>query len=158
MYSIANIYFILVFFFIDSKFHRSDGVAAVTWCLAAFIFVNIYSSCLTAYTSLVFQRPDIVSFQDLASNPRYEVVTMKYTLTERIFLVIMFKLLLDCEFKKKTKLFSIACRKRVLEQWKKLGTKCAVVVMHAESHDSMINSSKISFLLAIGLLCWYEMF
>jgi len=44
------------------RFGRSDGIVAVTWCVAAFFFVNIYSSCLTSgpqYTfllTLLFHR------------------------------------------------------------------------------------------------------
>lgn len=68
-------------------FKRSDGITAVTWCLAAFTFVQIYSSCLTSYTSLVFQRPGVVTFENLATSRRHEVFTVKYTFAERLFLV-----------------------------------------------------------------------
>ena len=45
---------------------------AATWCLAAFILVNIYSSTLTSYMSLTFQKPEINSFKDLASSASYQ--------------------------------------------------------------------------------------
>jgi len=77
-----------IFIFLGGRFRRSDGITAVTWCLAAFTFVQIYSSCLTSYTSLVFQRPGVVTFEDLATSHRHEVFTIKHTYAERLILVI----------------------------------------------------------------------
>ena len=57
--------------------YRSIGVMASTWCLViAFFLVNIYSSCLTSYTSLTFQRPNVSSFSDLATKPNYQVMAL----------------------------------------------------------------------------------
>jgi len=69
------------------RFGRSGGIVAVTWCVAAFFFVNIYSSCLTSYMSLTFQKPDIVTFKDLANMPSYKVLTIKFTTPDRLFTV-----------------------------------------------------------------------
>ena len=67
---------------------RSVGMMAITWCFATFVFVNIYSSCMSSYMALQFQRPDIATFQDLANNPYYQPTTVKGVTAEFIFLVI----------------------------------------------------------------------
>jgi len=66
---------------------RVVRVMVVTWCFATFCFVNIYSSCLTSYMSLTFQRPDINTFEELATNPNYQMTTFKGTTAEVVFLV-----------------------------------------------------------------------
>lgn len=66
---------------------RSVGLITFTWCLVTFVFVNIYSSCLTSYMSLTSQRPDINSLKDLATDPSYQLTTLKGTDTELMFLV-----------------------------------------------------------------------
>lgn len=73
--------------FIRSR-HRSIRVITVSWCLPAFVFVNIYASCLTSYMSLTFQKPSIGSFKDLARNPNYQVITLKNSFPENVFMVI----------------------------------------------------------------------
>jgi len=60
---------------------------AATWCFATFVFVNVYCSCLTVYTSLLFQRPDINSLHDLAENPNYQLITVISSTPEIEFLV-----------------------------------------------------------------------
>ena len=69
--------------------YRALGVMAATWCFATFVFVNVYSSCLTVYTSLTFQRPDINSLLDLAENPNYQLITIISSAPEIEFLVII---------------------------------------------------------------------
>ena len=66
---------------------RSVGFITLTWCLVSFVFVNIYSSCLTSYMSLTSQRPDINSLKDLATDPNYQLTNLKGTFTERMFMV-----------------------------------------------------------------------
>ena len=39
--------------------------------------------------SLTFQRPDINSFQDLADNPNYQLITIGGTIGETVLLVIL---------------------------------------------------------------------
>ena len=67
--------------------YRPVGVIAFTWCLFAFFIVNIYSSCVTSYTSLKFQRPDVQTFQDVASDSRYQVLTVESSFPDRMFKV-----------------------------------------------------------------------
>lgn len=67
---------------------RSIKVMMFTWCLTTFIVVNVYSSCLTSYLSLIFERPDINSFSDLATNPNYQLATVEASYPEIIFFVI----------------------------------------------------------------------
>jgi hypothetical protein len=50
----------------------TQKILAASWCLVAFVFVNIYSSTLTSYMSVTYQRPTINSFYDLAFNPSYK--------------------------------------------------------------------------------------
>lgn len=66
---------------------RSVKILVSTWCFATFVFVNIYSSCLTSYMSLTFQRPEINTFRELADNPNYQLATLEGSLAEVIFLV-----------------------------------------------------------------------
>ena len=67
--------------------HQSIKMIAVVWCFATFVFVNIYSSCLTSYMSLIFQRPDINSFHDLAMAKDYDLSVVKGTNPEKMSLV-----------------------------------------------------------------------
>lgn len=68
--------------------HRSDVVLAVTWTFFAFVIINIYSSCLTSYTSLTYKRSEIGTFEDLANHPEYGVSTLKGSIMEISILVI----------------------------------------------------------------------
>ncbi|XP_046463702.1 uncharacterized protein LOC124209652 [Daphnia pulex] len=54
----------------------SQKLLAATWCLVAFVFVNIYNSTLTSYTSVVYQRPEINSFRDLALATKYKATVL----------------------------------------------------------------------------------
>lgn len=69
--------------------HRSIGILVLTWVLVSFVFVNIYSSCLTSYMSLTSKRPDINSFKDLANDPNYQLTVLKGAIPEHIFLVMI---------------------------------------------------------------------
>jgi hypothetical protein len=51
----------------------SQKLLAATWCLIAFVFVNVYNSTLTSYMSVTYQRPIINSMSDLAANPSYNM-------------------------------------------------------------------------------------
>jgi len=66
---------------------RSLGVITAAWCIVTFVFVNVYSSCMSSYMSLQFQRPDVATFDDLASNQNYQPTTIKGVTAEFIFLV-----------------------------------------------------------------------
>jgi hypothetical protein len=46
----------------------SIGFVTGTWCLMALVFVNVYSSTLTAYFSVRYKSPEINSLQDLAAS------------------------------------------------------------------------------------------
>jgi len=59
----------------NSSRRYAVGIMAFTWCLATFFIVNIYSSCLTSYLSLTFQRPDINSFE---AGPDYRQGTPRH--------------------------------------------------------------------------------
>jgi len=54
----------------------SQRVLAAAWCLIAFVFVNVYSSTLTSYLSVTYQRPTINSLRDLAFTPSYRVTVL----------------------------------------------------------------------------------
>ncbi len=73
---------------LPSNNRRSIKVMMFIWCLTTFVVVNVYSSCLTSYLSLIFERPDINSFSDLASNENYQLTTVETTLADIILLVI----------------------------------------------------------------------
>jgi hypothetical protein len=62
--------------------YKTIGLLAVFWCFFAFVFVNIYTSTLTSFMSVTYQRPDINSFSDLAKNPSYNVTVQKGAITE----------------------------------------------------------------------------
>ncbi len=113
--------------FIRSR-HRSIGVIAVTWCLPAFVFVNIYASCLTSYMSLTFQKPNIGSFQDLAKNPHYQVITLKNSFPENAFLVLLI-------IQPTVQItFSLMISNRILNRrrWKKSEIKSDIAVINAD--------------------------
>ena len=63
------------------------GITVTAWCLASFILVNIYTSCITTYMSLTTQRPDIVSFHDLAISSAYKMAVSAGSSAEVNFLV-----------------------------------------------------------------------
>lgn len=65
----------------------SQRVLAATWCLIAFVFVNIYNSTLTSYMSVTYQRPTINSFDDLATNPSYKSTILTGSIQEIDILV-----------------------------------------------------------------------
>lgn len=56
--------------------YRAFGVMAATWCFATFVFVNVYCSCLTSYTSLIFQRPAINNLRDLAEKSNFLMISV----------------------------------------------------------------------------------
>jgi len=68
---------------------RSVGIVAFSWLLATFVFVNIYSSCMSSYMSLTFQRPDFSTYQDLADNPKQEPCILKGSSGYFLFMVIL---------------------------------------------------------------------
>ncbi|XP_057374702.1 glutamate receptor 2-like isoform X1 [Daphnia carinata] len=49
---------------------------AATWCIVAFVFVNIYNSTLTSYMSVTYQRPTINSFSDLAASSTFKATVL----------------------------------------------------------------------------------
>ena len=63
------------------------GIMVTSWCLATFALVNIYTSCITTYMSITTQRPDIVSFHDLAASSIYQMVVATGSSAEFNFLV-----------------------------------------------------------------------
>ena len=65
----------------------SQRILAATWCLIAFVFVNIYNSTLTSYMSVTYQRPTINSFDDLATNPSYKSTILTGSIQEIDILV-----------------------------------------------------------------------
>lgn len=50
----------------------TQKLLGATWCLVSFIFVNIYNSTLTSYMSVTYQKPEINSFNDLATATSYK--------------------------------------------------------------------------------------
>ena len=68
----------------------SQRILAATWCLIAFVFVNIYNSTLTSYMSVTYQRPTINSFDDLATNPSYKATILTGSIQEIDILVNIF--------------------------------------------------------------------
>ena len=67
--------------------HKTLGILATVWCLAAFVFVNSYNSVLVSYLSVSYKSPDINSLAQLASSSNHKMVTMKGTVYEIDILV-----------------------------------------------------------------------
>jgi hypothetical protein len=67
--------------------HKTLGILATVWCLAAFVFVNSYNSLLVSYLSVSYKSPDINSLAQLASSSTHKMVTMKGILYEIDILV-----------------------------------------------------------------------
>ena len=67
--------------------YKKVGVIAIFWCFLGFMFVNIYSSTLTSFMSITYQRPDVNSFKDLANNPNYQAIIQKGSIGEIDILV-----------------------------------------------------------------------
>ena len=65
----------------------SIGFVTGTWCLMAFVFVNVYSSTLTAYFSVRYKSPEINSLQDLAASRTQRITTLKGSVTELALMV-----------------------------------------------------------------------
>lgn len=65
----------------------SQRLLIATWCFVAFVFVNIYSSTLTSYISVTYQRPTINSFDDLAETPSYKATILTGSIQEIDILV-----------------------------------------------------------------------
>lgn len=82
-----NIEYLLSGGYYRNNNNRSIKLVVVAWCFAVFALVNIYSSCLTSYMSLIFQRPDIRSLKDLATNPKYDLAIVKGSAVEEMFMV-----------------------------------------------------------------------
>jgi hypothetical protein len=57
--------------------HRFLDIIAVCWCLAAFVFVNVYNTMLTSTLATYFKSPEINSLQQLADSSTYNVVVIK---------------------------------------------------------------------------------
>ena len=53
----------------------------------AFVFVNVYSSTLTAYFSVRYKSPEINSLQDLAASRTQRITTLKGSVTELALMV-----------------------------------------------------------------------
>jgi hypothetical protein len=68
--------------------HKTLGIMATVWCLAAFVFVNSYNTVLVSYLSVSYKSPDINSLAQLASSSTHNMVTMKGTVYEIDILVI----------------------------------------------------------------------
>ena len=62
--------------------HSSQKILVATWCLIAFVFVNVYNSTLTSYMSVIYQRPVINSMSDLAANPSYKMTVLTGSINE----------------------------------------------------------------------------
>ena len=67
---------------------RSLGIMTMFWLLATIIFVNVYSSCMSSYMSMQFQRPDIATLEDLANSRQYLPTTIKGGTAAFLFQVI----------------------------------------------------------------------
>ena len=67
--------------------HKSLGVLAATWSLAAFVFINAYNCVLVSYLSVQYNTPEMNTLADLAQSADYKVTTMKGTIYEMDFLV-----------------------------------------------------------------------
>jgi hypothetical protein len=70
----------------DTKW-RTLRLLAATWCLSAFVFVNVYSSVLISYLSAQYRLPEINSVNDLASS-NHPIGTLTGTAPEDDILVV----------------------------------------------------------------------
>ena len=68
--------------------HRLVGFLAAIWCLATFVFVNIYNSTLASYLSLSYNVPEVNSIKELASSSTYQLAILKGSISEVDILVI----------------------------------------------------------------------
>ena len=57
--------------------NRSILCIALAWCFLAFVIVNVYNSCIISFLSVSYKKPDVSTFQELATNSKYEAVTME---------------------------------------------------------------------------------
>jgi hypothetical protein len=67
--------------------HRFLGVLATVWCLAAFVFVNVYNSTLTSYLATSYNSPEVNSMEQLADNPNLKLITIKGSVADAEILV-----------------------------------------------------------------------
>lgn len=61
---------------------------AAAWCLAGFVFVNIYNSNLISYMSVTYQKPEINSYHDLALATDYKATVLMGSIQDIDLLVI----------------------------------------------------------------------
>jgi len=105
------------------KTFRSVGIIATAWCLATFVFVYVYSTCLTSYMSLTFQKSEINSFQDLTTNPNYQLAIVKKDVPDWLFMVYIYII----NYFPRSIIFLIGkpCQKKMAESgtWKNIGDK-----------------------------------
>ena len=60
----------------------------VSWCLAAFVFVNVYNSTLTSALATWYKAPEINSVRDLADSAVFKTIIIKGTVLDTEILVV----------------------------------------------------------------------
>jgi len=79
------LYFLSAFFnqgVFHSRAYQSMGfISPITWCFAAFVIVNSYTTTLTSFLSVQTRQPKINSFKDLAKFERYKVMIGRGTIS-----------------------------------------------------------------------------
>ena len=71
--------------------HLSFRLATGMWCLAAVILANAYASTLIAYLTVPQLNPIVYTFQELAANKHYQLLTDVNTAITNNFLVWTYK-------------------------------------------------------------------
>ena len=62
-------------------------ISPITWCFAAFVIVNSYTTTLTSFLSVQTRQPKINSFKDLAKFEHYKVMIGRGTISHIDLLV-----------------------------------------------------------------------
>jgi hypothetical protein len=67
--------------------HHFLGILAISWCLAAFVFVNVYSTVLTSSLATSYVAPEINSMEDLAESSHFKMALIQGSTAEEDVLV-----------------------------------------------------------------------
>jgi hypothetical protein len=58
------------------------GILIFIWSIVATVIVNAYYSSIISYLSTNYKKPEVSTFQELAENNRYKMLTMKGSVVE----------------------------------------------------------------------------
>ena len=67
--------------------HHFLGILAISWCLASFVFVYVYSTVLTSALATSYVAPEINSMEDLAESSHFNMALFQGSTAEEDVLV-----------------------------------------------------------------------